>query len=277
MIDDVTRCPDPDALVVLLYDDEGDASERAALQAHLEGCGGCAGTLTSFRAVKATLGAWLPPPLPLGFAVVRNPPMPWRRRVLWTGGLSAAAALVLAAAASLAQLQITWDATGLTLRTGMAGQATMASAAPAPAAAAATSSGSRATSAPASPAGSGAAPAAAMAAQPPAWRADLDLLATQLRGEFARVAAQPPRPTFAAAVAAERDRTEQQLLARVAALLDQSEVRQQQNLALRVTELGRQFEIQRQADIVQVEQTLNRIEQQRRDLLRRVSSTQPRP
>jgi hypothetical protein len=54
-------------------------------------------------------------------------------------------------------------------------------------------------------------------------------------------------------------------------------VRQQQNLALRVTELGRQFELQRQADIVQVEQTLTRIEQQRNELLRRVSATQPRP
>jgi hypothetical protein len=60
-------------------------------------------------------------------------------------------------------------------------------------------------------------------------------------------------------------------------MLDQSEVRQQQNLALRVTELGRQFELQRQNDIVQVEQAFQRLEQQRNELLRRVTSTQPRP
>ena len=64
---------------------------------------------------------------------------------------------------------------------------------------------------------------------------------------------------------------------RVQARRDRREVRQQQNLALRVTELGRQFAVQRQADIVQVEQTLTRIEQQRTELLRRVSATQPRP
>ena len=71
--------------------------------------------------------------------------------------------------------------------------------------------------------------------------------------------------------------TDVELLKRVQDLLDQSEIRQQSNLALRVTELGRQFELVRQSDIVQMEQTLQRIEQQRSDLLRRVASTQPRP
>ena len=32
---DVTPCPDPDALLVLLYDDEGAPDERACLQAHV--------------------------------------------------------------------------------------------------------------------------------------------------------------------------------------------------------------------------------------------------
>ena len=74
-----------------------------------------------------------------------------------------------------------------------------------------------------------------------------------------------------------RTMTDAELLKRVQDLLDQSEIRQQSNLALRVTELGRQFELARQSDIVQVEQTLQRIEQQRGDLLRRVAATQPRP
>ena len=75
----------------------------------------------------------------------------------------------------------------------------------------------------------------------------------------------------------DRTMTDAELLKRVQDLLDQSEIRQQANLALRVTELGRQFELARQSDIVQVEQTLQRIEQQRGDLLRRVGATQPRP
>ncbi len=71
--------------------------------------------------------------------------------------------------------------------------------------------------------------------------------------------------------------TDAELLARVQELIDKSEIRQQSNLALRVTELGRQFELQRQGDIVQVEQALQRLEQQRSDLLRRVVAQQPRP
>ena len=81
----------------------------------------------------------------------------------------------------------------------------------------------------------------------------------------------PPSP------APGRSQSDAELLKRVQDLLDQSEIRQQANLALRVTELGRQFELARQSDIVQVEQTLQRIEQQRGDLLRRVAATQPRP
>ena len=87
-----------------------------------------------------------------------------------------------------------------------------------------------------------------------------------------RAAMQPP-----ASPAQDRTMSDAELLKRVQDLLDQSEIRQQANLALRVTELGRQFELARQSDIVQVEQTLQRIEQQRGDLLRRVAATQPRP
>jgi hypothetical protein len=65
---------------------------------------------------------------------------------------------------------------------------------------------------------------------------------------------------------------------RLAAQIEQSEVRQQQNLALRVAELGREFQIRRQADLVQFEQGLARVEQQRRDLIRRVAVSQaPQP
>lgn len=273
---DATRCPDPESLVVLLYDEEGDVRERAALQAHLATCPTCAEALTSLEAVRGSLGSWYAPPLPLGFALVRNAPMSWPRRVAWSGGLAAAAVLVLAAAASIAHIQITYDESGIEVRTGVS-----------PAAVAATTAGLTAGTAgrPAStpqPASSGERDATPQRTWPedaarhePAWRADLELLATQLRAEFSRPAPQPAPPRAVAAVG--RSMSDEELLKRVSELLDHSEVRQQQNLALRVTELGRQFEIQRQADIVQVEQTLSRIEQQRRDLLRRVSSTQPQP
>ena len=267
---DVTRCPDPDALLVLLYDDEGEPDERATLLAHVDGCTECADLLTSLDSTRGALGAWHAPRLPLGFALVRTP-RSRLRSVAWTGGLAAAAVLVLAAASSLAQLQISYDASGFTVRTGVARAATrQAEVAPAVTAVPATAQSwvNKA------------------AAEDAPWRADLELIATQLRAELARYAQESraagqaaPAITRVALPAPTPGRTmpDDELLRRVQELLDQSEVRQQQNLALRVTELGRQFELQRQADIVQVEQTLTRIEQQRNELLRRVSATQPRP
>ncbi len=277
---DANRCPEPDALLVLLYDDEGDPDERAALAAHLAGCAACAEFLDGLDATRGTLGAWHAPRLPLGFAMVRTTGQSPARRVLWGGGLAAAAVLVLAAASGLAQLRITYDTSGFTIATGAAG----AGAVP-PGTLTRAAAVDVATPPASDPAAANWVESAAKADAP--WRADLELVATQLRSELARIE-QEARSSRPAAVAmrvamptpppaAERRLSDDELLARVQELLDRSEVRQQQNLALRVTELGRQFQLARQADIVQVEQTLTRIEQQRSELLRRVAATQPRP
>lgn len=276
---DATRCPDPADLLVLLYDDEGDPADRTALEAHLDWCPACAEVMRSLDTTRGALGAWHAPRLPLGFAFVRTPERSRTATMLWRGGLAAAAVLVLAAAASLAQLRISYDQSGFSISTGPVQ-------APRPEGAAQTTVASSPAATPlASPPAPTWVDAAANADAP--WRADIELLATQLRGELARMAeesrrAQPSALAMrvavpAAAPTAARSMTDEELLRRVQELLDQSEVRQQQNLALRVTELGRQFELVRQADIVQMEQTLTRIEQQRSELLRRVASTQPRP
>jgi len=276
---DVTPCPDPDALLVLLYDDEGAPDERACLQAHVDRCPQCADVLISLDTARGALGAWHAPRLPLGFALVRTERSAWRTAV-WSGGLAAAAVLVLAAAVSLARFDITYNEQGLRVRTGVER---------APDVVAASAAGTVKTAGaqlPASAPAAGAWVSTASAGEPP-WRADFDLLATQIRADVARqvqenrqpqgpvvmrAAMQPP-----ASPAQDRSQGDAELLKRVQELLDQSEIRQQANLALRVTELGRQFELARQSDIVQVEQTLQRIEQQRGDLLRRVGATQPRP
>jgi hypothetical protein len=277
---DATRCPDPDALLVLLYDDEGTPAERAALEAHLASCRECSTLVSSLDLTRGVLGAWHAPRLPLGFAIVRDHAASPARAWLWRSGLAAAAVLVLAAAASLARLEITYDSRGLTLRTGQTREAPVAASnSPTPLASPA------APGAGASSAGSQEWVEAATAANP-AWRADLDLMEARLRSEFTRALEARPATTapmmVRAAVAPTPDADAQRrqiedILRRVQELLDQSEIRQQQNLALRVNELGRQFQIQRQSDIDQMEQTLTRIEQQRSELLRRVASTQPRP
>jgi len=267
---DVTRCPDPDTLLILLYGEEGTPAERAALQGHVDRCPQCAELLTSLDSTRGALGAWHAPRLPLGYAFVRQERSAFRS-VLVGGGLAAAAALVLAVAASVAQLDVTFDANGFRMTTGTAravAATAVAQAAPPPSS----------STAPGNWVGT------ASAGEPP-WRQDMDLLAAQIRADLARLAQESPgtasstplRVAMPLQDAPARTMTDAALLARVQDLIDKSEIRQQSNLALRVTELGRQFELQRQGDIVQVEQALQRLEQQRSDLLRRVVAQQPRP
>lgn len=262
---DVTRCPDPDTLLILLYGEEGTPAERAALQGHVDRCPQCAELLASLDSARGALGAWHAPRLPLGFAFVRQERSTFRS-VLLGGGLAAAAALVMAAAASLAQLDVTVDGNGFRMRTGTSRSTVGAQAA-------------EAASVPASSTAQGNWVGTASVGEPP-WRQDMDLLATQIRADVSRLIQESPRAALAAAplpAAPAPTMTDAELLARVQELIDKSEIRQQSNLALRVTELGRQFELQRQGDIVQVEQALQRLEQQRSDLLRRVVAQQPRP
>jgi hypothetical protein len=265
-MNDLIHCPDPDALITLLYDDEGDLSERTALEAHVEACPACADLLATLGAARGTLGAWRAPSLPLGYAVVPVRQWAWQQAMAW-GGAAAAAVLVLAGAAAVAGLELTWNDQGLTLRTGRAHHAPPAAVAQASA----------------EPAPTTAADAwiSRASAEDAPWRADFDLLATQIRYELEeqtratedRIAAALVPPAGSRTMTIDEDR----LLARVAALIDQSEARQQQNLALRVTELGREFQLRRQADLVHFQQGLARVEQQRRDLIYRVATRAPQP
>lgn len=109
------------------------------------------------------------------------------------------------------------------------------------------------------------------------WQADLAKLAAQLRGEF-QVWRDAGRPTIAPVSSRTSDA---ELLRRVQAMIDESEIRQQRNLALRVEELSRDFNLQRQADLVEIQRGFGRTEaevQRARELvnyLMRVSQ-QPR-
>lgn len=263
-MNDLRHCPDPDSFITLLYDDEGESAERAALEAHLLACPRCADLLASLDRTRGVLGAWHAPRPPLGFARVQpaEPPPLWRRVAPWAG-MAAAAMITVAASAGLAGLEIRYDADGVTVRTG---RASAQAAAPQPDPRTAWVE-------------------RASAADPP-WRADFDLLATQLRSDVvAQARASEARVTEALEALADRPVAVSapgidmdMLMRRVAEQIDQSEVRQQQNLALRVSELGREFQVRRQADLVQFQQGLERIEQQRRDLIRRVAVTQaPQP
>jgi hypothetical protein len=238
-----------EALVAFLYDDgegtERSANERALFDAHLKTCTRCRDELGALRGVRMQLARWAPPEP--SFTVVgrqssvvgqQSPVVSpgrqswWRDVPLWAQ--AAAALLFLGAAAGMANLDVRYDANGLSVRTGWSKSAAV----------------------------DPAAPSSASVARRPAenvdntgsvdrapWRAELAALERQLKTELR------PAPQATTTDAAGRD-----LLRRVRAMLDESEKRQQRELALRVAEVIRDVSAQRQADLVKIDRTLGAVQ-----------------
>jgi len=159
------ECESKEAIVAYLYD-EIDAVERNRIEAHLARCSECRAEVNALRAVRIELPAWAPPERDLGFTIAdrAQTAAPPRRWIMPAWGLAAAATLVLAAAAAIANLEVSYDADGLTVRTGWGRTV--------------------------------AAPAETRAAMPvvtsqPDWRAELTSLEGRLRDEFAAKEAAP--------------------------------------------------------------------------------------
>ena len=187
-----------------------------------------AGSERSLRAVDMVDRA-LPPVGPTHRQASGRPA--WQTLPIWAQ--FAAAILVLGVSAGIANLQVTYNRTGLMVRTGWSG--TMAQSA---------------ASAPAAPA---------------ADAADLAVLSEQVRSELRRdlqadleaaMAAATPVPAAAKSSKSDQD----ELVARVRALLRESEQRQQRELALRVGEVAQDVQAQRQADLVRMDRTLGALQ-----------------
>ena len=260
------RCPGGDALVSLLYDDFeiGASPSRSELEAHVLQCETCAAEFEALGGVRTKLSAWEAPDVELGFAVVRTAAAGrgWQRTFsAWSArsgrvlAAAAAAILVLGGAAALARLDVRYDASGLSVRTGW-GHAGAAVA----------------------PAGGG--DADAVRQELASLRSEVSRLnaaggATVSATSVAPVAADEPPATLASAstpglTAAQSE----ELFRRFRRALDESEVRQQQNLQLRISEVTRDFDLQRRHDLVQVEQGFGKINSERQqmmDLIRRAS------
>src|SRR5512138_3706752 len=119
-------CGQKEALVSYLYD-ECDAAERGRVEAHLGTCAECRAEVAEFRNVRAQLAGWAPPDRELGFTIVPAFPAAaaasraywWRSPRLWMpAGLAAAAVLLLASAAAIANLDVRYGQDGLVIRTG---------------------------------------------------------------------------------------------------------------------------------------------------------------
>jgi hypothetical protein len=286
---DTSRCVSKDCLLDFLYDEAAPA-DRAAVEAHLAECPACRQEVEELRAVRGALARWPTPILASRFRIVADEPP--ARRAWWAWGgralpLAAAAVLVLAAAAGVANLEVRYGPGGVVVRTGWPGFArggttTEPAARSGEAAPALDPGAARGEVANAAGAGGGfrgrtAGSAGSAAASERPWEADLASLAEQLRREF-QMSREGGGPMLAPVSSRASDA---ELLRRVQAMIDESEIRQQRNLALRVEELSRDFNLQRQADLVEIQRGFGRTEaevQRARELvnyLMRVSQ-QPR-
>jgi Putative zinc-finger len=247
-------CDEKEQLVGYLYDDLTDA-DRAAFEAHLRGCADCRGELKALRGVRADLSQWAPPEPDFGFRVVRGgrdaaatdmraiapPVQSWR--AWWTpaAGLAAAAVLVLAAAASLAHIEVHRGPDGITVRTGWSAFA------PAATSAASGSYGETGASRPSQD-----------VRLTPA--SDANFVAEIERRLAALEAASRDSGVRNASSLSARSSSDTEIIRRVRDMLAQSEQKQQGELALRIADVIRDVEAQRLADLGRIRKGLSNIE-----------------
>ena len=118
------RCNYPDRdeqLVAYLYDDIESAG-RTAFGAHLSNCRSCQEDLSALRGVRSALSNWAPPEPAFATREARAP-SPERRAAKWWHEVPAwaqvaAALFVLGVSATIANLDVRYDRSGLSIRTG---------------------------------------------------------------------------------------------------------------------------------------------------------------
>ena len=237
-----------EVIVAFLYDDpDASLAERSRFETHLLTCARCQTDVAALRGVRAQLARWSPPEPTFGTgnphsnpqfnprSAARDPHW-WSAIPVWAQ--VAAALLVLGVSAGVANLNVRYDQSGLTVRTGWSNRA---EAAPQPGKAGVS--------------GSAAVAQGSSAVADAPWRADIAALERQLKSEIRATQAfttgAAPAAKTVPATASDAD-----VVRRVRALLEESEKRQQRELALRVAELARDVTAQRQADLVRIDRTL---------------------
>jgi hypothetical protein len=233
---------DRDEMLVAYLNGDIETDDRAVFEAHVRSCAPCRAELAELRGVRGQLDQWAPPePVP-------NSTRDWRpaadsRAHVWATlsripvwAQAAAALLLVAAAAGLANLNVRYDRGVLTVGTGW-----LASTAPQDRAAAA-------------PQG--------VAQNPAPWRADLAALEQQLRTEIrasgaaVQAVSAQAGPGAGTAGTAGTPAHDAELVRRVRALVEQGERQQQRELALRVAQVVRDVNAQREADLVKIDRSL---------------------
>ena len=218
-------CDDKATLVSYLYG-EIDADTRRAVDDHLAACAACASEVTALGDTRAELGLWVPPDVELDFTIVKKstlaasnvvrPARWWQTVPAWAQ--AAAAILVLAAGASIANLQIRSGPEGLSVSTGWMRPATQQ------------------------------APAIVPANDD--YRVELASLEQKLRDEIR--AARDQQPARVVATAASAAPVDDGTLRRVQQMIAAAEQRHSQELAARFVEFTNDMTLQRRADMDKV-------------------------
>jgi hypothetical protein len=234
MTETLCSYPDRDAhLVAFLYDDI-DSLERTSFGSHLSTCRYCQADLSALGDVRSRLSTWAPPEPARAFsssesrAASPEPRAPrieprawWHEMPAWAQ--VAAALFVLGVSATVANLDVRYDRSGLTIRTGWS-QPQPARMAP--------------------------------SSDPAPWRAELTTLETQLRAKI-----DAKQATALPTAADESPRiSETELRRRVQVLLDERERRVQNEIALAVANVMKDYQAQRQADLTSIQRSIGYVQ-----------------
>ena len=258
------------AIVAFLYDDADESlAERARFDTHLERCARCQADIAAFKGVRAQLARWSPPepmfavtnpqsanpqstnpqstnPQSNPQSAIHNPQSVWWRQVpAWAQ--FAAAMLFLGVSAGIANLDVRYDRSGLSVRTGWLRPAAVVSQASTPESVTITPAQAAGMQAPSAPVSLGGQAMVMTGGAAAPWREDLASLERQIKELRA---AQTSGSTARAVLASSAD------VSGVRTLLQESEKRQQRELALRLAELVRDVNAQRQSDLVKIDRTL---------------------
>jgi anti-sigma factor RsiW len=224
------QCGDSGTLVGYLYD-ECDAGERDAVAAHIAICAACAAELAALGSAREQLAAWTPPEAKLGFVITQRQSDELLRLASDTRPRPApwfARPLPVWAQVAAAGLVF-----GVGLSLGIArGTSQMGTAAGVMPSVTTTRTDS---------------------AVVPA--AELTALEQRLKDEIAAIRTSSRETSLPAA-----PQSEAQLMARVRALIEESEQRQQRELAIRTTQIVRDFDSQRRVDLAQIQRNFGQIE-----------------
>jgi hypothetical protein len=231
-------CDDKQTLIAYLYGDIEPAA-RQVVDAHLARCRECADEVTALGHVRSELRLWVPPNAELDFTIVQKSALPgsnvlrparwWDTVPVWAQ--AAAAVLVLAAGAGIANLQVKSGPDGFVVSTGWM-----------PFDSSTTSSARGAL--------------VAQDTQPDeAWKPALVALEQQLRNEIKSTRDPVTR-------VASRGTADEATVRRVQQLINEAEQRQQRELAARLIDLTRDINMQRRADMQSISRVVGSYDEQ---------------